>query len=141
MKRTILLLVLGGLLAAVVPQAAAAAEPPGTLWQSCEGSYFTEGAGQCRIPIGVAADPNTGRLYVADQNNQRVVELTAWGEFVRAWGWGVDDGSPELQVCTAASGCQAGLPGTGAGQLSGPRGITIDSAGNVYVVDFPTGGW
>ncbi|HEX5928111.1 MAG TPA: hypothetical protein VFY48_01835 [Solirubrobacterales bacterium] len=91
----------------------------------------------------------TGHLYVADQSNYRIVELTAWGEFVKAWGWGVRDGSPELQTCTAVSDCQEGLPGAGAGQFDVPQGIAVDSLGNVYVTEWinrrvqkfdPTGG-
>ena len=63
------------------------------LWESCK---FGAGAGKCKIPRGLATDPENGHLYVADQQNSRIVELTAWGEFVKAWGWGVDDGSAEL---------------------------------------------
>jgi hypothetical protein len=115
---------------------AAAADPPKTLWTGCTGSLGgSVGAGNCQIPRGIAADPETGRLYVADQANQRINELTAWGEFVRAWGWGVRDGSPELQTCTQATGCQAGSVGSGAGQFSSPQGVAIDSAGHLYVVD------
>ncbi|HKB51160.1 MAG TPA: hypothetical protein VKC63_06995, partial [Solirubrobacterales bacterium] len=108
-------------LSALCAPALAAAPPP--LWkkgQNCgDGSKIAKG--ECgfkaeeaksglnlietMIPRGIASDPETGHLYVADQNNQRVVELTAWGDFVKAWGWGVKDGSPELQSCTAQTGC------------------------------------
>ena len=132
MKRMILTLVLGSLLAAAVPPAATAADPPEVLWNGCTAG---SGAGQCALPRGIAADPETGRVYVADQVNRRINELTAWGAFVRAWGWGVEDGSPEFQVCTAASGCQAGIEGAGAGQFGSPQGVAVDPAGNVYVVD------
>jgi DNA-binding beta-propeller fold protein YncE len=117
------------------PVAAGAAPPPKTLWQGC--SSGSEAA-QCSLPRGIAADPATGHLYVADQVNMRIDELTAWGEFVKAWGWGVVDGSQELQTCTATTGCLGGLTGSGAGEFGdfGPQGITLDSTGNVYVVDF-----
>ena len=71
-------------------------------------------------PGGVAVDPTTGDVYVADTGDNRVDEFSATGSFVRAWGWGVVDGSPELQVCT--TGCEYGLPGKGAGEINGLSG-------------------
>ena len=109
---------------------ASAAQP--LLWQRCEAG---SAAGQCLIPRGIAADPESGHLYVADMSNNRIVEFTAWGEFVKAWGWGVKDGSSELQTCTVETTCRSGLLGGGKGQLSSPQGVALDSAGNVYVVD------
>jgi hypothetical protein len=86
---------------------------------------------------GVAVNNLTHDVYVADTGNNRVDEFSAAGVFIRAWGWGVADGSTEaLQVCT--SGCHAGLPGGGAGQFSEPASIAVDnsggpSQGDVYV--------
>ena len=123
------------------------------------------GAGQLEEPSAVAADndPSSlsfGDLYVLDRANNRVDEFASGGEFVRAWGWGVipEGGKPakeELQQCTSATGCQAGLPGSGDGQFEGPTslgGIAVDnctnslkkepcsaledpSVGDVYVLD------
>lgn len=93
------------------------------------------GAGQLSFGRGIAADPVSGDVYVADEGNNRIDEYTAWGQFVRAWGWGVADGAREAQECTSASGCLMGLPGGGAGQLNGPNGVAIDSSGNVYVFE------
>jgi DNA-binding beta-propeller fold protein YncE len=126
-----------GLLAlAILTLAASAsvaqAEPP-VLWQNCETG---SAAGQCLVPRGVVADPLNGHLYVSDSSNFRIDELDAWGQLVKAWGWGVRDGSPELQTCTTATGCRKGLEGEGAGEFGYvPQGIALDSHGDVYVVD------
>ena len=56
-----------------------------------------QGAGQFQFPGGIATDPATGHVFVADLNNARIVELTAWGEFVKTWGWGVVASGPDNQ--------------------------------------------
>jgi hypothetical protein len=92
-----------------------------------------EGAGQLEEPHGAAVEQASGDTYLVDTNNSRVDEFGPEGEFVRAWGWGVSDGSRELQTCTHA--CQPGIQGTHVGQFSTPSGIALDSHGDVYVVD------
>jgi hypothetical protein len=94
-----------------------------------------EGAGQVQNPLGLAVDTEVERLYVADQGNNRIdVFDAATGDFEMAFGWGVADGSAELQTCTAT--CLRGIAGSGAGQLSAPTGVGVDSSShNVYVVD------
>lgn len=94
------------------------------------------GAGQTVNPRGIATDPATGRVYVAELGNRRISEFTAWGQFIRAFGWGVADGTTAaLQTCTTT--CFKGLNGAGAGQLGGESalGVAVDGLGNVYVVD------
>jgi hypothetical protein len=115
---------------------AAAEAAPDLLWQVPEDGQPGSAAGEMNNPRGVAVNDDTGQVYVADLQNSRVDEFTVWGEFVRAWGFGVRDGMPELEVCTAAPpGCRAGLEGDAAGQLGEPFGIAVDSAGAVYVYD------
>jgi hypothetical protein len=103
-------------------------------------------AGETVRPSGIATDPETGHLYVGDEGNNRIDEFSAWGEFVKAWGWGVRDGSPEPQTCTVVTGCRsaAGSLGFGAkralgagnaGEFSGPSSVATDSEGDVYVID------
>src|SRR6188508_3047562 len=70
------------------------------------------GAGQFNVPGGMGSKPGPpGDLYVADQLNHRIVEFSPWGTFVRAWGWGVADGSNEFQICAVQ--CQTGIAGGG----------------------------
>ena len=128
--------------ALALPALASAAEAPPKLWRACETG---SGAGQCLLPRGIttsSAPGHLGHLYVADQGNSRIDELTAWGRFVRAWGWdvvksGPDDNGTGFEVCVPEAGdeCKAGLSGPGAGQLSNPQGVAVDSAGDVFVVD------
>jgi hypothetical protein len=86
---------------------------------------------------------------LANQNNFRIDEFNALGEFIRAWGWNVVANGPdndvtapanEFEICVPAKGdtCQAGAAGNGAGQFGefGPQGVALDGAGNVYVTDF-----
>lgn len=119
--------------------APASAAAPDLLWQVPDGSVVPgEGLGEFDGPRGIAADPTTGKVYISDLVNSRIDEFTAWGEFVRAWGWNVaPDGAPgdtasdQFEVCTVE--CQKGAMGTGAGQLINLLGITVDAAGDVYV--------
>jgi DNA-binding beta-propeller fold protein YncE len=97
------------------------------------------GAGNCNEPQGVAVDLETGRLYVADNNNHRVDVFDSTGAFEKAFGWGVKNGESKLEVCT--TNCQKGLEGPGAGQFSVPTSIAVDnsptssSRHDIYVVD------
>ncbi len=131
-RRALLVIAACLLVLAALPAGSHAAPPQ--LWQSCESG---SGAGQCDVARGVAANPRNGLVFVADQVNSRIDVFNALGQFVRAWGWGVDTGAAELQSCTAESGCQAGVSGADAGQFGefGPQGIALDSSGDVYVVD------
>jgi streptogramin lyase len=89
--------------------------------------------GQFDQPYGVAVDAS-GNIYVADTANHRVQKLDSSGTFSIMWGWGVDDGTNELQQCT--SGCQAGIDGFGTGQFLAPHDVAVDASGNVYVIDY-----
>jgi hypothetical protein len=108
-----------------------------------------EGAGMFADPWGVAVNQETGDVYVLDAGNRRIQQF-GFGDggtpadpsddeptFERTWGWGVDDGTPEFQIC--ASGCQAGLEeATGVGGFRNFNGlanlIAVGSAdGDVFV--------
>lgn len=111
----------------------AAAARPSQLWSlPAVGTAPGPGAGQLHLPRGVGVDPANGHVYVADLLNARIDELTAWGRFVRAWGWGVDDGTTAaLQSCSVT--CFKGIEGANAGQIAIPFGVAVDAARDVYV--------
>jgi DNA-binding beta-propeller fold protein YncE len=115
--------------------------PDGQIGSNVGGS----GPGEFIFPEGVAVSP-AGTLYVTDQGNHRVQELTSSGEFVLMFGWDVNatkDVEPggtqaEKNVCTVASKdtCKAGVAGDEAGQFTAAESVTVDPAsGNVYVAE------
>lgn len=113
----------------------------------CSPGTEGSGAGQLSASLGgIAVDPSSGDLYVADPGNSRVsrFELTLDGggevedaQFVNAFGWGVKDGGAEFQVCTTAGGCQAGSIGSEVGQFPflQPSGLAVNSTGTVYTAE------
>lgn len=74
-----------------LPALAAAAVPP-DLWQVPEDGKEGVQAGQFGAVSGIATDPASGHVFVADSVNRRIDEFTAWGEFLDAWGGGVVPG-------------------------------------------------
>jgi len=129
----------------VGPAASARAEAPKFLLRM-PATQVTPGAGagEFSLPFGLAGDADTGHVYVVDFGNNRISEYTAWGLFVKSWGWGVADGTPELQTCGPTEPeeapdptlCQSGSAGDAAGQIWRPLGVAIDSSGNVYVQEW-----
>jgi NHL repeat len=102
------------------------------------------------FPESVAVAPN-GNLYVSDRGHGRIQELTPSGVFVLMFGWDVNKtkveaNAPQAEknVCTAASEdeCQAGVPGTAAGQFDLAFSLAVDpSDGGVYVQEADTGNY
>src|SRR6202007_2917609 len=102
---------------------------------SFEFSFGANGAGGGKLnyPAGVATD-TSGDVWVADEENNRVAEFNAKGEWVLGFGKEVNKTKGETRgsegaenFCTPASGnvCQAGTAGSGNGQLSHPLGIAF----------------
>jgi DNA-binding beta-propeller fold protein YncE len=83
---------------------------------SSTGSYITSytNGGNFETPRGVAVSPVTGNLYVTDTPKNHV--------------W-------ELNPATGAVIAMFGFTGSSQGALKGPKGVTVDAQGNVWVAD------
>lgn len=114
--------------------------PGGMCTAATECKQGTEGmsAGAFKTPAGIAIGA-TGNLIVSDFANHRVNELTFDGTFVRAFGEGVLDGSPSLQICTAATGCRSGTQSNNAAATPSAYATAVDCAGAIYVGVDPVG--
>jgi hypothetical protein len=102
---------------------------------TCQFGASGNGAGEFSNPVMNAVD-SAGNVIVPDQNQIRVNVFDSRPDFVHAFGFDViAGGGAGYEVCTADTTCQAGLPGTGNGQFSGPRGTATDCRDAIYVAD------
>src|SRR5215831_326760 len=73
-----------------------ALEPGASTWCStsagglCSSGEKSVAAGGFRSPTSVAVSASTGAVYVADDLNARVQELSPGGDFVAMFGWDVN---------------------------------------------------
>jgi tripartite motif-containing protein 71 len=74
--------------------------------------------GELGDPRGIEVD-RWGNVYVADHGNARVQKFTPSGELVGLWG---------RNCCDASTG-------SGPGEFWEPRGVAVDSQGNLYVAE------
>jgi DNA-binding beta-propeller fold protein YncE len=105
----------------------------------CVAGVAGAAGGQLFNPVGVAVDPSSGDVYVADFSDHRIDKFGPAGEFLLVFGKEVDATTPG-NICTAASGdtCQAGTAGTGEAEFEwAPAGtfLAVGAAGTVYVGD------
>ena len=78
-------------------------------------------AAQLSFPVGVALDA-AGSLYIADNDNHRIRKVDAAGVISTVAGDGTRGFGGDGGAATAA-------------QLSGPWGVALDGAGNLYIAD------
>jgi uncharacterized protein (TIGR03437 family) len=90
----------------------------GTLGYSGDDGPAT--SAQLSWPAGVAVD-SAGNLYVADQNNNRIRKVSN-GVITTVAGNGMPGYSGDNGPATSA-------------KLYGPKGVAVDSAGNLYIAD------
>jgi DNA-binding beta-propeller fold protein YncE len=107
----------------------------------------TSGAGPGQIAgqvagegIRIAVDSASHDVYVSESQSFRVQRFDSEGDFILAFGKGVNTGSSgNPDVCTAAGPptdvCGAGSEGSAAGQFDELAGAGIGSGGAVYVAD------
>jgi sugar lactone lactonase YvrE len=104
-----------------------------TCTTTCQFGLGGGGAGQLHGAYGIALD-GSGEVFVTEYNNNRIVEFSSAGAFIKAWGWGVTDGAGHLETCTTT--CRAGSQGGGAGELNLPDKVAVDGSGDVLVTDY-----
>ena len=96
--------------------------------------------GSDRASAGGMDDPqdvalgSEGKLFVADTHNFRIDVFSTAGVFVRAFGLEVEGTVAHGNICTFATTCHEGKPGTGAGEFGSPAGVAFKD-GAVYVAD------
>jgi RHS repeat-associated protein len=102
----------------------------GTIGTGSDGVAATSGL--LNHPFGIAVD-SAGDIYIADKNNERIQEIYEGGQ---SWGQSMTAG--DIYTVAGTSGTE-GNSGDGAAataaQLNGPEGVTVDSAGNLYIAD------
>lgn len=117
------------------------------------------GADELLRPTGLARDPATGRIYVADTRDHDIKIFTSSGEYLQRIGrrgtapgefnapthlavaggrlYITDTLNSRVQVLTLDGRPvgEIGKRGLYVGNLTRPKGVTVDGEGNVYVVE------
>jgi hypothetical protein len=113
------------LFASLLASASLEAQTISTIAGTGSAGYSGDGAtatsAQLNGPFGIAVD-NTGNVYIADRNNNRIRKINAAGIITTIAGTGTAGYSGDGGPATAA-------------QLNALCGIAVDAAGNIYIAD------
>jgi len=105
-----------------------------TVETGCKKGLTGGEAGRVIRVRGIAFSPASGRLYLADELNQRIDVFTPDGEFLFAFGKGVKGaGGGEGDICTKVTACHAGLEEPIAGAIGDPLWLAFDREGSLNV--------
>ncbi len=86
------------------------------------------------VPAGVAVD-RAGSVYVSDSGNNRVLQYKAPFAACKSLPCAVGSAKAVLGQGTGQRAFASSQAGTSRASLSGPEGLAIDNAGNLYVAD------
>ena len=83
-------------------------------------------ASQMTGPRGVAVDPTTGKVFVGDTANNRVLRFASWDDLANGQAAEGVLGQPSLNANT---------PGTTQTTMNAPTGVHVDQDGRLWVAD------
>lgn len=83
-------------------------------------------ASTLNTPKGIAIDPTTGKLFVADYENRRVLRWSSVDKMINGAAAEAVLGQPDFT---------SNASGTSATQMSRPYGLYVDAAGRLWVTD------
>jgi sugar lactone lactonase YvrE len=80
-------------------------------------------------PASVAVDPTTGKLFVADRDNRRVLRFSSSAKFINGGKAEAVFGQPGFVTRVANNG------GISASTMNNPNGVSVDADGRLWVAD------
>lgn len=79
---------------------------------------------------------NDGSVYSAEREGHRIQKFDPQGNFEAIFGWGVNTGTDQLEVCTPATlPCQSGIFSAHTEAINDPLDVDVDSNGNIYILE------
>jgi uncharacterized membrane protein YgcG len=123
----------GGFLFAFGEGVNAGSGDPNVCTTACqEGGTNNEVAGM-GYPQAIAIEATTGRVFVSTPYAGRIDVFDSAGSFEEAWGYGVNSGSGNPNVCTTH--CRQGAKNAEAAHLYYPEGLALLPGGRLAVAD------